>query len=187
MPHHQVRQPRVWLRDREPRYVGRHVAVRQPPRTQRPPTRVVLAVRLAATLTASSFIVESHRGSSSSPSADAAAASPPSGPALTKPAVRRSCGVKEQCATIAVPLDYSRPTGRRITIAIDRFVRSDWPAAVAWRAAGEPGRAGDSGITLTRAVRVGEGGRAAVSDLSAAARHGDGHGSCLRAYKQLTS
>jgi len=139
MPHHQVRQPRVWLRNREPRYVGRHVAVRQPPRTQRPPTRVVLAVRLAATLTASSFIVESHRGSSSSPSADAAAASPPSGPALTKPAVRRSYGVKEQCATIAVPLDYSRPTGRRITIAIDRFVRSDWPAAVAWRAAGEPG------------------------------------------------
>ncbi|MCW2723756.1 MAG: hypothetical protein JWN35_677 [Frankiales bacterium] len=65
------------------------------------------------------------------------------------PARWSSCGPGLQCARVQVPLDYNRPQGRTITLALDRLPATD-PAHRIGSLFVNPGGPGGSGVALVR-------------------------------------
>jgi pimeloyl-ACP methyl ester carboxylesterase len=64
-----------------------------------------------------------------------------------------ACGADgEQCATVKVPLDYANPSGRMISIAIDRYPARTSPSLGPLLL--DPGGPGGSGIELARALHA---------------------------------
>ena len=57
-----------------------------------------------------------------------------------------ACGERLECAQVQVPLDWSKPRGRTITLAVARHLASD-PAHRIGSLLVNPGGPGDSGIT----------------------------------------
>jgi pimeloyl-ACP methyl ester carboxylesterase len=82
--------------------------------------------------------------------ARAAAAGPPPVPVLSW----TDCGGGFQCATAQVPLDYERPRGRAISIALIRLPASD-PAHRIGSLLVNPGGPGGSGVAVVRAASKG--------------------------------
>jgi pimeloyl-ACP methyl ester carboxylesterase len=74
-----------------------------------------------------------------------------SAPARTAPAriVWRNCGVRLQCARVRVPLNWSRPNGRQIQLAVIQHLASR-PKARIGSMFINPGGPGESGVELVR-------------------------------------
>ncbi len=77
--------------------------------------------------------------------AAAPAARTPAAPA-TAPIAWTACGERIECATVAVPLDWSRPYGTRISLAVARHRATD-PAHRIGSLLVNPGGPGDSGVS----------------------------------------
>jgi pimeloyl-ACP methyl ester carboxylesterase len=113
-----------------------------------------LALSCAAALTAA--------GCTSAPAASAPATASPAGHAAAQvraPKLRwHSCavsGVGMQCASLAVPLDYSRPAGRKITLALSMVPATAPPAQRQGDLLVNPGGPGGSGRYLAAVVAYG--------------------------------
>jgi pimeloyl-ACP methyl ester carboxylesterase len=77
-------------------------------------------------------------------------------PAAAEPRIAwTACGERLECATVPVPLDWSRPHGRTITLAVARHLASD-PAHRIGSLLVNPGGPGDSGVheAITRGAEL---------------------------------
>ncbi len=109
--------------------------------------RMALTKRSALLLTLSSAAVAATLAAPAQ-----AAQGPATAPSLTwKPCSAGSAGSATECATLPVPLDYRKPTGPQINVAVSRL-RSDRPTARRGTLLVIPGGPGGSGNAKLAAV-----------------------------------
>jgi pimeloyl-ACP methyl ester carboxylesterase len=124
----------------------------------RPAARPALIVACAIALATAGCTAGGTAGAASSPATSPAAASPAATPAHVAPLAWHSCtvqGAPMRCASLQVPLDYSHPAGRKITLALSKVPATAPPAKQQGDLLVNPGGPGGPGRSLAAFVAQG--------------------------------
>jgi pimeloyl-ACP methyl ester carboxylesterase len=137
----------AWLRDRLP-----------PPRVARMPAAVPAVPVLAAAVLAAAVLAAGCTGQRPAPPPASPAAGTAAGTAARSTVRWHPCqvtGAQMQCARLRVPLDYARPGGRKITLALSRVPATAAPGQRLGDLLVNPGGPGASGLSLAASVAAG--------------------------------
>ncbi|MEO7979966.1 MAG: alpha/beta fold hydrolase [Sporichthyaceae bacterium] len=104
------------------------------------------ALALAASLSATAFVVTAPGGAATAAPAAVAAVSSVDWGRCSDPTLR---GFGARCGFVKVPLDYSRPGGRQIRLAVSRITHTVRPSRYQGALLLNPGGPGGSGLTMS--------------------------------------